>query len=143
MFYHEEETIAPYRSFMIRLVSDLLLDRPVEVHAGTDRAWCHMEDGVEMMQRVLESGLYDISVDIGVSETISTEQLAAMVCRRLGKSLDLLRRVSLPERMHASKEADLNVIRRLGCAQQVALTAGLDRVIRRVKERLGIENHGA
>lgn len=136
MFYDEDETRGDHRSAMIRFCYHLLRKEQVTVHKGSRRSWMHISDAVKVLERLLL--VYsdeNIVVNIGSEELIKTEELAALICNKLGINYsDYVREEPLPEKMTLDKQPDVSRQYKLtGIVPSVDLSTGIDRVIAKLK----------
>lgn len=137
MIYDENEDLGDHRSAMIRFASEMAAGRPVDVHRGSARSWLHVSDAVAAIEATVRVLEYTV-INIGHPDVLPTPELAEMIRRELGVSPDLVRLRDLPERMTLIKRPALDRQRRLlGIVPKVSAAEGVQRVCRRVLERLG------
>lgn len=136
MIYDEEEDLGEHRSAMIRFASNLAMGRPIEVHQGSARGWLHVSDAVRAIEAATRVKQYAV-INIGHPEIVPIAQLAEMVRKRLGAAEDLVTVKELPERMTLVKRPMLKRQEEiLGIVPRVSLEEGVDRVCRRIQERI-------
>jgi nucleoside-diphosphate-sugar epimerase len=124
--YHEEETAGEHRSAMIRFVDRLSRGLPVEVHRKSERGWLHVSDAVKAIEAaaLLPSSAI---VNVGHPDIVGTERLVELIRTRLGARRELVRPVSLPERMTLKKRPDLSRMRELlNVVPRVSVAQGVD-----------------
>lgn len=137
MMYDEEEDLGDHRSAMIRFAYNLAIGRPIEVHEGSARAWFHVSDAVAAITAAAEyKGDYMV-VNIGAPDIVPIADLAEMIRVRLGASKDLVKVVPFPGQMTAVKKPTLDrMMVTLGVVPKVSLEEGVDRLCKRIKERI-------
>jgi nucleoside-diphosphate-sugar epimerase len=136
MIYDEDEELGEHRSAMIRFASNLAAGRPIDVHRGSARGWMHISDAVHAVEAATRVEEYAV-INIGHPDVRPMEELAELIRARLQAPEELVRSVDLPERMTLRKVPALE--RQRGMLQvepQVSLDEGVDRVCRRIAERL-------
>jgi len=135
MFYHENETRGDHRSAMIRFIEHLSKGENIEVHKGSERSWCHLDDAVIALEKVMYVDEYEI-FNIGSDEYIKTEDLAQIVADELGKDLKKYAKfIELPEKMTLVKRPNLEkMINKLGVKPSIRVKDGVKRVIRGFKK---------
>lgn len=137
MMYDEEEDLGDHRSAMIRFATNLALGKPIEVHKGSERGWMHVSDAVRAIEAAAKVDEYAV-INIGHRDFRPIEELAEMIRARLGAPKNLITERELPTRMTLSKRPTLERMREiLGIEPRISLEEGVDRVCRRVRERLG------
>jgi nucleoside-diphosphate-sugar epimerase len=101
MMYHENESKGDHRSAMCRFWTDLKAGKKITVHKGSGRSWLHLDDAVEIIEKLFDN---EGIVNIGHPEYIYTEQLATMICNRLGlKYGEWVETVEQPAKMTMEK----------------------------------------
>lgn len=136
MIYDENEDLGDHRSAMIRFASELSASRPVEVHRGSARSWLHVSDAVLAIEAAVRVPEYTV-INIGHPDVVPIPDLAEMIRRELGESPDLVHVTDLPDRMTLVKRPALDRQRELlGILPRVSLAEGVERVCRRVRERV-------
>jgi nucleoside-diphosphate-sugar epimerase len=136
MVYDEDEDLGDHRSAMIRFTSELAMGRPIEVHQGSARSWLHISDAVCAIEAAASLDRYAV-INIGHSEVVPIEQLAELIRRQLNAPERLVEVRDLPARMTAVKRPSLDRMRELlGVVPSVSLEQGVERVCRRVQDRL-------
>jgi len=140
MYYDEDETMGDHRSAMIRFAESLLQGKKITVHKDSRRAWLHMSDAVVALEKLLHLDGYHV-LNIGHPNVIDTEYIARYMCEKIGADFDsLVDLVELPTRMTLVKIPDLTRQKELlGFEPKISIEQGMDRVIEKVKSRLGIE----
>lgn len=136
MMYDEEEDLGDHRSAMIRFATNLALGRPIEVHEGSSRGWFHVSDAVRAIEAAAHVDDYYV-INIGSPEITSIASLAEKIRACYGASPDLIKSISLPDRMTLAKRPTLDrQTNILGVVPSVSLAEGVARVCARVKARL-------
>lgn len=136
MVYDENEDLGDHRSAMIRFTSELAAGRPIEVHRGSARSWLHIEDAVRAIEAAVRVPEYAV-INIGHPDVVPIATLAELIRQELDAPATLVREVALPARMTAVKRPVLTRMRDLlGVEPRVALDRGIQRVCRRVRERM-------
>lgn len=138
MFYHENETLGAHRSAMIRFVECLLRQEKIVVHKNSSRSWMHLEDGVDVLERLLYV-TQNCTINIGSPNNISVSLLASYICKQLDLDYSsYVEEVDLPERMTLHKDPvlvrQIQLTRYTAC--KVPIEEGIERVITSVKSRL-------
>lgn len=137
MMYDEEEDLGDHRSAMIRFAYNLARGKPVEVHEGSSRAWFHVSDAVAAIQAAAEHRGDYMVVNIGSPDIIGIDELAEKIRARLGADPALVRTVPFPGQMTAVKNPNLDrMMNVLGVRPTVNIDEGVDRLCRRIRERL-------
>jgi nucleoside-diphosphate-sugar epimerase len=140
MYYDEDETIGDHRSAMIRFAEGLLNGKNIRVHKNSKRSWLHMDDAVRALEKVIYLDKYHV-INLGHPSVVDTEYIATYMCERLGvefkKRVEL---IDLPSRMTLAKIPDLTKQKTLlGFEPKISIEEGIDRVLAKVKERIGIQ----
>lgn len=130
MFYHEDETRGDHRSAMIRFIEHLSKGERIEIHKGSERAWLHLDDAVLALEAVMHLDEYGV-FNIGHTDYIKTEDVAAMVADELGVNLaDYADYIELPGRMTLAKRPDVSRMKEiLGVTPKITFQEGLKRVV--------------
>lgn len=137
MFYDEDETLGAHRSVMIRFAESLLRGQKVTVHRGAERSWMHISDAVMILEALLRVNFFYI-VNIGSDQSIEVEEIARIMCLKLGLNPDEMIQYSvLPDRMTLTKQPDVQLQYKLtGYRAEVDIEHGINKVINKVKARL-------
>ena len=132
MCYGPGEYPSYFRSAISRFVYNVMHDRPIEVHEGTLRSWCYVDDIVEGWRSVMEHfslGSPEL-YNIGRHDPRPMEEVAKLVCELAGKSEDLIRHVKVPRFVTTTKLASFEKAKqRLGFVSRTPLEVGLKRTI--------------
>jgi nucleoside-diphosphate-sugar epimerase len=140
MYYDEDETIGDHRSAMIRFAEGLLNGKKIRVHKNSQRSWLHMDDAVSALEKLIYLDKYHV-INLGHPSVVHTEYIAKYMCERL--EVDFKKRVELvdlPSRMTLAKIPDLTKQKALlGFEPKISIEEGINRVLGKVKERIGIE----
>lgn len=137
MFYDEDETFGENRSAMIRFAENLVREKRVEVHEGSQRSWMHISDAVQAIERTFYVQTYE-AINLGHPTVVDMEYVAQHMCSILG--IDPSEHVCMlpfPDKMTQTKYPDLTkqtIL--LKFTPKVELKDGIERVVKKVKERL-------
>jgi nucleoside-diphosphate-sugar epimerase len=136
MMYDENEGLGDHRSAMIRFAYSLARGRPIEVHEGSARGWLHVSDAVAAIEAATRVKEYTV-VNIGHGDVRPICELAEMIRGCLGASRDLVNLKELPAQMTLVKRPSLERMRSiLGIVPKVNLEGGIERVCKRIRERI-------
>ncbi len=136
MMYDEEERFGDHRSAMIRFAGNLALGKPIEVHQGSARSWLHSSDAVRAIEAAARVQEYHV-INIGHPQHKPMAELAEMIRHQLGAPKELITYTEIPPRMTLSKRPSLERQKYiLDVAPLVSLEEGLERVCKRIPERL-------
>jgi nucleoside-diphosphate-sugar epimerase len=133
MCYGEGEYPNPYRSAMANFIYNLLAQKPISVHRGTYRSWCHIDDIVEgcrlAMEKAPDSGYQ--AYNIGLDDLRSMEEVAHLICQLAGRPSSLIQMVDPPKKLvTAVKDASFDkAYSVLGYKAKVSLEEGIRRTI--------------
>lgn len=89
MFYGEGEPATEYRSAITRFIDAAKNRQPMQVHRGTERSWCHIDDGVMALVKAVYmtgGGVFNI----GRNEPVDTINLATKICTLTGAPYSLI-----------------------------------------------------
>ena len=138
MFYDEDETQGDHRSAMIRFCYHLLRKEKITVHRGSKRSWMHITDGVKVLERLVYSVGFNI-INIGSNELINTEDLAGIICRRLGLNYaDYVIELPLPDKMTFEKIPDIRLQTEItGIIPEIDIHTGIGLVINKIQKDAG------
>lgn len=130
MFYDEDETRGDHRSAMIRFCYHLSKGEKIEVHKGSLRSWMHITDAVRVLEKLIYVKGYEI-INIGSDEIIKTEDLARMICDRIGVEYsDYVIEKELPDKMTLEKIPSVKKQFKLtGIIPEIDLNTGLALII--------------
>jgi len=136
MMYDEDEDLGDQRSAISRFAGRLATGRSIEVHEGSERGWFHVSDAVRAIAASMTLDEYAV-INIGNAEFVSTVKLAEMIRQKLGAPEYLVKIVSQPSKMTPVKRPLLNRQKTLlKIEPRISLEEGLDRVCRRILQRL-------
>jgi len=130
MCYGPDNIVSGYQSAILRFVYHALRNEPFDVHKGTGRSWCWVEDAVKGLAELLkDSGASAEMYNIGNNEYVETEKLADMIIG-MTNSKSKYNLIEQPDKMIAVKKASFKKIReRFGWSAKVSLPEGLSKVI--------------
>lgn len=136
MLYGPGEEPTDYRSAIARFTYNALTNRPLLVHANTERAWCHIDDAVDVMKLVVDrqqSSNYEV-FNIGKDEPILTELLAKKIVE-LSDSLSNMVKIPIEATVIPVKRASFKKAKDLlGWEAKVPIENGLIGVIEWMRE---------
>ena len=136
MMYDEEEKFGNHRSAMVRFAGNLALNCPIYVHRGGERSWLHARDAVRAIEASAFVDEHQV-INIGHPDFTTVEKLAEMIRLELDAPKKLIRLTNLPERMTLRKRPLLERQQQvLGIEPSISLEEGVERVCRRVSERI-------
>jgi len=142
MLYHEDECDGDHRSFMIRACKYIHRGTNFQLHRGSARSWCHMEDAVKAMaligKRLVDRLEVPEIVNIGHPDMQEMSELVKFFEIEFRKSAEFTT-VELPARMTAVKRPDLRRIFSLGWQPEIDLRTGVGRVAKFYRRRYGQE----
>ncbi len=140
MYYHEDESLGEHRSAFIRFAENLIKKKPITVHRNTSRSWMYLDDAVVALEKALNIDFY-FAINIGNPDVISTELLARKMCEKLGLEFDeYVKLEELPDKMTSHKIPSLKRQKELlKFEPKISIDEGIDRVIKKVKERISCE----
>ncbi|TME11343.1 MAG: NAD(P)-dependent oxidoreductase [Chloroflexi bacterium] len=93
MCYGPGERPDPYRSAMTNFIDRLRHDQPIDVHRGTARSWCFIDDivrGCRLLMENWDGSSYE-GFNIGRADPRPMTEVAELLCRLLDKPTDLIR----------------------------------------------------
>ena len=138
MMYDEEEQFGDHRSAMIRFAGNLASGWPIVVHRGGVRGWLHASDAVRAIEASASVTEFQV-INIGHPQILGVDELAEMIRRKLKVSSNLITFTDLPSRMTLRKVPTLGRQKDiLGIEPEVSLEEGVERVCRRIPERLAV-----
>jgi nucleoside-diphosphate-sugar epimerase len=132
MCYGPGEYPDPYRSAMTNFIHELRHDRPINVHRGTARSWCYIDDIVAGCRALMErwDGASYEAFNIGRSDPLPTTEVAEMICDTLGKPRELIRLSEPGPLVTRVKNASFDkAMEQLGWEAEIGLREGIDRTI--------------
>ncbi len=139
MMYDEEEDLGEHRSAMIRFATNLISNKPIQVHKGSVRGWLHVSDAVRAIEAAANIKKYSV-INIGNPDIRPIEELAEMIRIACGANKDLIEIVELPSRMTLIKKPTLEKqTNLLKVIPQISLEKGIELVCDRVKNRLSLK----
>jgi UDP-glucose 4-epimerase len=127
MFYGEGEPATEYRSAITRFIDAAKKGEKLFVHMGTERSWCHIDDGVTALVKAisLRNGLFNIGRD----EPIGTVSLARRIML-MTNSTSLMLIIEPGETIIPVKRASFEKAKKeLGWEAKISLDEGLARLI--------------
>lgn len=126
MFYGEGEPATEYRSAITRFIDAAKKGEPMTVHLGTERSWCHIDDGVAALLKATSArGLFNIGRD----EPIQTLTLAHKI-REMTHSNSEIRAIHPEATIIPIKRASfMKAKRELDWEAKISLEEGLKRII--------------
>jgi len=103
MMCDENETIGENRSAMIRFASNIVMDLPINVHAGSFRSWLHVSDAIVVIEKCSRQESYQI-FNIGHPDGLYTIDLAKMIVKEANRSEKLINVIEIPNKMTIVKK---------------------------------------
>ena len=137
MIYDEDETIGIHRSAMIRFAENLIRGREITIHQGAKRSWLHIDDAVNAFEQLLYVS-NPLLINIAYPIVVDMTMRAAAMCNRLNLDFDKsVNIIDLPEKMTLQKYPHLVLQDHyLNFNPNIDLNEGIDRVLKKVKERI-------
>lgn len=132
MCYGPGEYPDPYRSAMTNFIHNVRHDQPINVHRGTARSWCYIDDIVAGCRALMErwDGKSYEAYNIGRSDPLPTTEVAEMICDLLGKPRDLIQLSEPGPLVTRVKNASFAKAKEeLGWEAQIDLREGVERTI--------------
>lgn len=127
MFYGEGEPATEYRSAITRFINAAKKGEPLTVHLGTERSWCHIDDGVAALVRATSSR--GTLFNIGRDEPIQTLMLAHKI-REMTSSNSPIKAIPPEETIIPIKRASFKKAKRdLKWEAKISLDEGLKRMV--------------
>ncbi len=120
-----------YRSALDQFTSNLIQNKPIQVHKDSIRCWCHVSDFIRGIEAIIERhvwGEYE-AYNVGFDEYISMEDTAKMLCDKLGKNRKLIKIVRPPDFLVVKKKVSFKKFKKLGVSQLINISEGLDELI--------------
>jgi nucleoside-diphosphate-sugar epimerase len=99
--------------------------KPIRVHRGAERSWCHVHDFVRALRLLIErgEGTYNVGRD---DDPRPMREVAEIACRLTGAPQDLVEEVDPPAKHQTVvKRVSTQRLRALGFKPQVGLEAGM------------------
>jgi len=133
MCYGEEEFPSYFRSAMSRFIYRVLSEKPIQVHKGTVRSWCHVDDIVRGCQLAMERadmGPPYKAYNIGRNDPRSMDEVAKLICRLAEKPEGLIQYSEIPRFVTPIKMASFDKAKdELGYESSVTLEDGVRKTI--------------
>lgn len=127
MLYGPGEPPTGYRSALVRFTYNALLHKPLTVHRGTERAWCHIDDATEAIKRIVDrkqDHKYEV-FNIGRQDPIATELLAEKIVK-ICRSRSLMKKVAVEATVNPIKRASFEKAHKvLGWQANASIDKGL------------------
>lgn len=131
MVYGPGEAPSRWRSAMTNFVYAARQGKPLTVHRGTARAWCHVSDfvaGVKVLVEQPKSEIYD-AYNVGSDEYLDMEDVARTIVEVVDADPSLVDVVDPPGKfMSSRKRADIGKLKALGFSPKIDLRAGVESV---------------
>jgi dTDP-glucose 4,6-dehydratase len=131
MVYGEGEVPSKYRSALTQFVHGALTGQRFDVHRGTSRAWCHVDDFIDGLSLLLYHKPEGYEVfNIGSEENHEMIEAARIVCEEVPASESLINVIPPPARFGTPvKFASIEKMKALGYSPKISLREGIRRVI--------------
>ena len=138
MVYGEGETPSKYRSALTNFVWAALNGRKFDVHKGTGRAWCHVDDFVQGLSLLLDMRPRTYQAfNIGSEEYHPMEEVASMVIQETMADPSLINLVDAGNKFGVQvKHASIDKMKALGYKPRITLREGIRRVVKWQRENL-------
>ncbi len=140
MCYGELEFPSYFRSAVARFVYNVLVGKPIRVHKGTVRSWCHVDDitrGCQLAMEKADMGAPYKAYNIGRHDPKPMEEVAELICSLAGKPESLIQYSEVPKFVTPVKLASFeNARRELGYASEITIEEGLTRTIEWQREKV-------
>lgn len=121
------------RAAIINFLYDALWDRPLCVHARSERSWCWVGDTVSGIRLLVEGG-HAGAFNVGRDDNpLPMRRVAEIACDLTGASHDLIYEVDPPANQTAIKRLSTEKIRRLGWRPTMDLETGMRKTLAYVK----------
>lgn len=132
MCYGPGEYPDPYRSAMTNFIHAIRQGRAVNVHRGTSRSWCYIDDivdGCRLLMEQWDGSRYE-AFNIGRHDPRPTEEVASLICEMLGQSTDLIHLSDPGPLVTPIKNASFEKAKEmLGFEAEIRLDEGIRRTI--------------
>jgi nucleoside-diphosphate-sugar epimerase len=142
MIYDEDEDFGDHRSAIIRFTKDILQGNKITVHNRSKRGWLHIDDAVVAFERLIGKNI-DI-INIGHPDVRDIQEIAEIIFELNGWdifSCDGYELVDQPKGMILEKNPDLTRQEKLlNFKPKISIEEGLERVVKRVEERLCVHS---
>jgi nucleoside-diphosphate-sugar epimerase len=139
MCYGEGEYPNPYRSAMTNFIYSALTGKKLNVHRGTARSWCYIDDIVDGCITAMEKAPFDgyAAYNIGRDELRPTEEVAELIVQLTGASRSQLEFSNPDWLVYPVKDASFAKAKReLGWESTIPLEEGIKRTIAWQKREL-------
>ncbi len=140
MCYGEGEFPSYFRSAISRFVYNALVGKPITVHKGTVRSWCHVDDitrGCQLAMEKADMGRPYKAYNIGRHDPRAMEEVAKLVCSLSGKAESLVKYSEVPKFVTPVKIASFDKAKNeLGYQPVITLEEGLKRNIDWQREKV-------
>jgi nucleoside-diphosphate-sugar epimerase len=130
MLYGPREEPTDYRSAVIRFTHWALTGEPLQVHKGTERSWCYIEDAIDAIERIVnrqQESNYEV-YNIGKDDPITTEDLARKIVGICGSKSEIKEVPPDPTIIPIKRGSFEKAKRVLGWEAKVPLDQGLEKV---------------
>lgn len=130
MLYGPGEPGNTYRSAIARFIDSAKANRPIIAHVNTERSWCHIDDAVEGVLRVLDRNQTEPyeAYHIGNAEPVSAVDLARKVVRVFGSSSPIIEAAVEPTIIPIKRMSFDRAKAVLGWEARISLEEGLRRM---------------
>lgn len=108
---------------------------PIEVHRGSSRSWCYIDDAIAGMVAVIERGEGTINVGRDDDER-SMKVIAEMACAAAHAPVDLVSEVDVPSIASPVKRVRVDRLRALGWEPCVSLEDGMRLMLDDLRSRM-------
>lgn len=132
MCYGPGEYPNPFRSAMANFIDRLRRDQPIQVHRGTKRSWCYIDDIVKGIIQSMNAEFRGYEAyNLGQADVQPMEYVANVICRLVGKPTSLIQLVDPPAKyLTPVKDASFEkAYRDFGFSASVSLDEGVRRTV--------------
>lgn len=129
MVYGAGQVPTKYRSALDQFIVSALNGGTLNVHKGSMRAWCNVEDFVKAIELIIRKhkfGKYE-AYNIGTDEYYSMHDIAKKVVKMVGKGK--IKVVTPPSILVVRKKVSFEKIRKLGFRPTVKISEGISNMI--------------
>lgn len=130
MVYGPGQVPSKYKAAIDQFVVAALTGGILNVHKGSNRAWCHVSDFVRAIELIVADHKFKSyeAYNIGVDEYVDMEEVAKRIVKKIGSGI--IKTVKPPPILVVKKRVSFNKIKKLGFKQSVSLDEGIDELIK-------------
>ncbi len=135
MLYSEDEPSNNYRSAISRFCYSAAYNIPLNVHEGTERSWCHIDDAIDAIVHIIEkppTKSYDVFL-IGRDDPILTTDLATTIIRMFNSKSEIIY-VRKDPTIIPIKRGDFSKMKQMyKWEAKITLTDGIQRIVNKYR----------